>query len=148
MTDNPFAAPAEPGAGFTPRDHEGRLLYIEPLSYETSIKTTYGDTDAVRADIVVIDGDNAPDKYPDSLIFPSVLVSQVKGKIGEKVLGRLTTGIAKPGQSAPWKLAPATPEDVEVGKRYLAYAEEQKGKVMEAASQATSSASESVSTPF
>lgn len=144
MSDNPFAAPAE-ASGFSPKDHNGRLLLIEPKSIERDIKTDYGVTDAISADVAVIDGPDAPDTYPDSLIFPKVLQSQLSSKIDEKVLGRLTQGEAKPGQSPPWKLDPATPDDIAVGKRYLDYREEQKGKVMEAAAEKTGGA---VSTPF
>jgi len=98
----------------------GALLLIEPLGVKEGIKTAYGESDAVSADLVVLDGEQAGTEYPDTLIFPKVLQGQLKRDIGKKVLGRLAQGVAKPGQSAPWLLLEATAQDVELGQRYLA----------------------------
>ena len=121
MPTNPFAAPAPPGAGIKWEDLNGRLLLIEPTAVKTEIKTAFGESDAVVADIAILDGDTKGDTYPEALVFPKVLQGQLKSKLGEKVLGRLGQGQAKPGQSAPWLLEEATPDDYEVGVRYLDY---------------------------
>src|SRR5690606_13147840 len=86
------------------------------------IKTAFGEADAVRADVTVLDGPQAGTEYLDTLIFPKMLAGQLKGTAGtgQLVLGRLTTGVAKPNQSPPWLLAEATPEDQQLGERYLA----------------------------
>lgn len=118
---NPFAAPAPPGSGIKWDELAGRLLLIEPSAVKTDIKTAYGDSDAVVADIAILDGDAKGDTYPEALVFPKVLQGQLKSKLGEKVLGRLGQGTAKPGQSAPWLLEEATADDYEVGTRYLEY---------------------------
>lgn len=121
MSANPFAAPAPPGSGIRWEDLNGRLLLIEPTAVKTEIKTSYGEADAVVADVAILDGDAKGDTYPEALVFPKVLQGQLKSKLGEKVLGRLGQGQAKPGQSAPWLLEEATAEDYEVGVRYLDY---------------------------
>lgn len=115
---NPFSNPAQ-ASGITWDDHLGRLLLIEPKDVEKDIQTTFGLKDAVRADITVIDADDAPEEYPDALIFPGVLISQTRSLIGEQVLGRLAQGAAKPGQKPPWKLLEATDDDIAVGVKYL-----------------------------
>jgi hypothetical protein len=108
---SPFAKPAPPGEGIKWADLEGSLLIIDPISLETDIQTSYGSSDAVRARVSIVDGPQAGNVYEDTLIFPKVLSGQLKGHLGGKVLGRLTTGTAKPGQSAPWLLTEATEQD-------------------------------------
>lgn len=115
--DNDFAAPASVN-GFVWGDHKGTLLIIEPTALE-NISTTFGEKDAVRADLVVADGDDAGQKYNDCLVFPSVLIGQLRPHIGKKVLGRLSQGVAKPGQSAPWKLDDPTAADIATAKAVL-----------------------------
>ena len=120
MSNNPFASPAPPGAGIQWEDHKGRLLLIEPKAHEAGIQTAFGVKDAVRADVTVIDADDAPAVYLDALIFPTVLIQQTRPLVGEMILGRLGQGAAKGTQNAPWKLEDASPADIETGKRYLA----------------------------
>lgn len=118
---NPFAAPAPPGSGIKWEDLAGRLLLIEPSAVKAGIKTAYGESDAVVADIAILDGDAKGDTYPEALVFPKVLQGQLKSKLDEKVLGRLGQGTAKPGQSPPWILEEATAADYDIGTRYLEY---------------------------
>lgn len=99
----------------------GSLLLITVHALEEGIKTSFGETNAVRADVVVLDGDCKGETFADTLLFPRVLVSQTRSQIGSKVLGRLGQGNAKPGQSAPWTLAEATDADKDVARKYLAY---------------------------
>lgn len=100
---------------------KGSLLLIEPLSVEDSIKTAYGDASAVKANVIVLDGDQAGTTYSETLIFPKLLQSAVKGAIGDQVIGRLSQGVAKPGQSAPWTLEDASTDAaaVELATPYL-----------------------------
>lgn len=107
-----FAAPSSPSGGITWAEHKGALLLIEPHSVETDIQTSFGASDAVRADVHVIDGPGAGEEFLDTLIFPRILQSQTKGQVGNKVLGRLGQGNAKPGQSAPWQLLEADAADI------------------------------------
>jgi len=118
MSSSPFAAPAQ-ASGISWEDHKGRLLLIEPKELEKDIETTFGTKDAVRADVTVIDADDAPEVYTDALIFPGVLISQTRSLLGEKVLGRLGQGQAKSGQKPPWRLEDPTEADQAIGVKYL-----------------------------
>ncbi len=108
----PFSAPAA-SAGFTPADHLGHLLIVEVGGYEPSIQTSLGDKDAVSATIHDVDTGTTAE---DALIFPKVLVSSLKSRIGQTVLATLTQGQAKPGQSAPWTLTDATGDAAAVAR--------------------------------
>jgi hypothetical protein len=101
-------------------DHKGSLLLFKVHSVELGISTQFGDTDAVRADVVILDGANEGTVITDTLVFPKVLQSQIKGAVGSMVLGRLGQGQAKKGQSAPWKLADAEEADKVIAREYLA----------------------------
>lgn len=107
-----FATPSAPGDGITWGDHKGALLLIDVKSVESGVQTVHGLTDPVRADVTVIDGPGAEKTYDDTLIFPKLLIAQTKNQVGQKVLGRLGQGNQKPGQSAPWLLLEATPDDI------------------------------------
>ena len=115
---NPFADPAT-STGITWGDHLGALMLIEPTAMETGIVTSLGERDAVRGRVSVITGDGEADVYDDTLIFPRVLIGQLRSRIGEKVLGRLGQGNAKPGQNPPWTIVTATEDDVAKGVAYL-----------------------------
>jgi hypothetical protein len=114
-----FAEPAS-STGIEWHDLLGALLIIEPVEIVTGINTDFGVTDAVRATVTVIDGDKTGDIYDDTLVFPRVLQSQLKSKLGQKVLGRLAQGVAKPKQSPPWKLEAANEADQKTAVEFLA----------------------------
>jgi hypothetical protein len=116
---------ADPGSGGDklPLDElNGSLLLIEALDLKRDIPTTFGNTNAVAANVIVLDGTKKGERFDDTLIFPRVLVSSLSGNIGKKTLGRLGRGTAKPGQSAPWILEPANEAERAIGQKYLAYA--------------------------
>jgi hypothetical protein len=114
-----FAAPAA-SSGIEWESLKGALLIIEPTEVVHNIGTNYGTTNAVRANVHVIDGPKAGETYDDTLVFPKVLQSQVSSRIGQKVLGRLGQGVAKPGQSPPWTLNIGTPADEATAVQWLA----------------------------
>lgn len=114
-----FAAPATP-TGIEWATLNGALLIIEPVEVVKDIATNFGTTDAVRATVTVIDGPKANEVFEDTLVFPKVLQAQLNSRLGQKVLGRLGQGQAKPGQSAPWMLQTATPQDEQTATTYLA----------------------------
>lgn len=101
---------------------EGSLLLVKPLEFVESINTNYGETSAVRADVIVLDGAQKGETVNDTLIFPKVLQSQVKSNCGtgRYNLGRLGRGAAKPGQSAPWMLGDPTDQDKDAARAWLA----------------------------
>lgn len=117
MTD-PFADPGSSTAvEFQPL--LGSLLLFTVHSIERDIVTVHGTTDAIRADIDVLDGKHANEKYADALVFSKMLQSQLRGRLGQKVLGRLQQGEAKRGQNPPWQLAAATDQDRDAGRAFL-----------------------------
>jgi len=109
------------GRRFVKVDHENKLLLITVLAYETDIESVYGTADAVRVDIVVLDGDGAPDKYSNTLLFGTVLVDELHDVIGSRVLGRLgKSGTGSAGRNPAWVLNPHTEADAQVATDYLA----------------------------
>lgn len=121
MTD-PFDNPAAPGAGIKYEDLENRLLLITSHVQEKAIPTEFGDNDAIRADVVVLDGPTAGEEISDTLLFPRVLQGQLRPNIGtgRKNLGRLGKGVKKPGKNAPWLLTDPTDADKAIARAYLA----------------------------
>lgn len=117
---SPFAAPAAAGGGVDFDDLNGRLLLISPYAVEAGIKTSFGEKEAIRADVAVLDGPDAGETHTDTLIFPKVLIGQLRPKINQKVIGRLGQGQAKPGQKPPWILTEATEADTKIGVAFLA----------------------------
>lgn len=112
MTEFVSASAPTSGDAIQWGDLKGKLLVIEPLSFEVGFKTSFGESDCVRANVCALTGPDTADEYEDTLIFPRLLVSQTKQQIGKKVVGRLGQGNAKPGQSAPWLLEEANAEDI------------------------------------
>jgi hypothetical protein len=114
-----FEDPAS-SSGIEWKTLNGALLVIEPQEVIHGITTSFGDRDAVRANVTVVEGNTAGAEYTDTLIFPAVLQSQLASKVGKKVLGRLTQGQAKPGQSPPWMLEAARAGDADKATEHLA----------------------------
>ena len=116
-----FSQPSSGEATFNARDNVGRLLLIYPTGYEEEIVTSFGATDAVRVNLVVLDGPDSPQVHVDQLLFQRALIGQLRSSIGkDPVLGRLAVGISKPGQSPPFRLETFTAADVAVAEQYLA----------------------------
>jgi hypothetical protein len=116
---NMFATPAAPGAGIKWESVKGSLLLIDVKGFQAGIQTAYGTSDAVEADIHVIDGNGKGESYEQTLIFPKLLISQTKSAVGQRVLGRLGQGQAKSGQSAPWLLEEASAADVQLAEQWV-----------------------------
>lgn len=132
--DDPFKSGSDGGGGI--KDYVDQLLLVTPTEYIESMDTTFGDTDAVRVDFVVLDGPDGPEEVEDSLVFQRVLISAMKRQAvyNEKngvdpqtgypkmVLGVLVqdTDRQKKGQSAPWVLREPTDEQKKTARDYLA----------------------------
>jgi hypothetical protein len=127
MAEDPFGNPGS-SSGVDFEELKGRLLVIKPDSTE-EINTSFGEKEAVRADLVVLDGPDAPIEATDILIFPKVLIGQLRSAIGtgKMILGRLGQGIAKPGQKPPWKLDDPTDADRKIAAAW--YSSSQKAKL-------------------
>lgn len=115
-----FVQPAAPSSGIDLAKHLGALLLVDVLGVEADIKTVHGLSSAISANVHVLDGPGAGESYQDALLFPKVLQSQLKKSIGQKVLGRLTQGVAKPGQDPPWLLGEASATDTAVAEAWVA----------------------------
>ena len=113
-----FTAPATSSNSIKPADLENHLLIIEPTEHKEGITTSMGVSDAIAATIHDI---TTQETHTDVLLFSKILVGSLKSKIGEKVLGYMSKGTAKPGQSAPWIIQDATtdPEAVKAATEYL-----------------------------
>lgn len=113
-----FAAPSAGGSGVNLGDLDGHLLVVEPIEYKANITTSLGARDAISATVHDI---TTSQTHEDMLIFPKVLVGSLKGRIGQRVLGTLGRGTAKPGQQAPWVLTDMSgdPGSVNDATRYL-----------------------------
>lgn len=117
---HPFNPPAT-ATGIDWQALKGALLLITVHEVREGITTSFGVTDAVSADVAVLDGPETGNVYVDTLIFPRVLQGQLRKSVGgQMVLGRLGQGNAKPGQSAPWSLIAASDEDNAAGIAWLA----------------------------
>jgi len=119
---SPYSAPAEP-TGISYVDLNGALLLIQVHAIEPDVRTSFSApgvaSPAIRADVTVLDGSQAGEVFEDALVFPKLLQSQLKSRVGQLVLGRLGQGTAKPGQSAPWRLSPATETDQATADAHL-----------------------------
>ena len=102
---------------------KGSLLLFSVHEQMGEMQTSFGPATPIRADVAVLDGARKGEAFADALIFPRVLQGNLRGAIGEMVIGRLGKGTAKAGQSAPWILEAATDADKQVGEKYLAYAQ-------------------------
>jgi hypothetical protein len=112
--DNPGSASALDLHGLI-----GKLLLLKPSHVEVGVKTVLGEKDATVADIHVVDGDEEP--YIQTFVWPRVLQAQLRSTVGTGrwVLGRLGQGVAKPGQSPPWRLGDPTDDDRKLAAKYL-----------------------------
>ena len=96
----------------TVRQLNGALLIIEPHEVVKNITTKFGPSDAVRADVTVVDGDHAGAEYHDAYVFPKMLQAVLRDKVGKKVLGRLAQGTpSDPSMDPPWILEAAGDDD-------------------------------------
>ncbi len=102
-------------------EHSGRLLLIYPLEKVEGIQTDYGESDAIRANVVALDGPGAPEEFKNTLVFPRVLQGQLRNNVGtgRPVIGRLGQGEKKKGQSPPWQLRAATETDKQKARDYV-----------------------------
>ena len=133
MSDDPFKSGASGGAGIT--EYDGQLLLCTPTEYVESISTSFGDTDAVRVDFVVLDAPDGPEEVEDTLVFQRILISAMKRQatFNEKngvdpqtgypkmILGVLAqnTDKQKKGQDAPWDLLEPDDKQKALARKYL-----------------------------
>jgi hypothetical protein len=108
-----FTAPSQNSEGVKVADLNGHLLIVTPLEYKTGINTVNGIAEAIEVNIVDLDTN---EEHNSILFFNVALRSALKPNIGNKVLGRIGQGTAKPGKNAPWILLDATSDATAVAK--------------------------------
>lgn len=132
--DDPFKSGSSGGAGIT--QYEDQLLLVTPTEYVESINTSYGDTDAVRVDLVVLDGPEGPDEVEDTLVFQRMLIGALKRQAKFNAANdvdpatgypKMTLGVLiadkeqqKKGQDAPWVLKEPDAAQAQLAREYLA----------------------------
>jgi hypothetical protein len=97
-----------------PLDVVGHLLLVRPVEFLPDFPTSNGNRDAVRIDICDLSANDERGQwgavYRDALWFGRVLVSGLRRQIGDLVLGRMSQGVAKPGQNPPFNLVDMMPD--------------------------------------
>jgi hypothetical protein len=117
MTD-PFQRPSNDF--FAAKDFHGKLVLLENIGQPYTAKTDFGDSDAIDADVTVIDADGGVKVFTKSRVFGAALVGTMSRALpGKPLLGRIAQGLAKSGQSAPWLLADYTDADAQLAGQYL-----------------------------
>lgn len=120
MSDWNFGKPSSGGGDqFKAADNIGRLVaFVEPE--RKNVTTRYGEQDATACThIVVLDGSDAGLVYDDPLLFGNISRDAYGDGDAKIVLGRVGIGPAKPGQSPPYILEPATDADQAVAKAWF-----------------------------
>jgi hypothetical protein len=108
-----FASPAAASTGPKPADLQGQLLIFKPIEYRSGIETVNGPADAISCDVINLDTGEA---HSDVLFFNIAIRNALRPLIGQRVLGRIQQGVAKPGKTAPWIIADASQDAAAIAK--------------------------------
>lgn len=108
-----FASPAAASAGPKPADLQGQLLIFKPIEYRQGIETVNGPADAISCDVINLDTNQ---EYSDVLFFNIAIRNALRPLIGQRVLGRIQQGVAKPGKTAPWIIVDASADQAAIAK--------------------------------
>ena len=120
---DPFSTPA--GASeIKINDLVGLLLLVKPTEVIDEMTTEIGVAkDVIRADVIILDGDDAGSEYEDVLVFQIALKRALKKVLdgaNPYLLGRLEMGAKKPGKSAPYIFAQPDEDDIAAARAHLA----------------------------
>jgi hypothetical protein len=107
-----FSAPVV-NEGVKVADFNGHLLIVTPVEYKTGINTVNGVAEAIEVNVVDLDTN---EEHLSLLWFNVALRNALKPLLGQKVLGRIGQGAAKPGKNPPWLLIDATGDPAAVAK--------------------------------
>ena len=114
-----FQQPSQGGDKVPFAEMIGALALIVVREHRAGITTTFGEKDAVAADVHVIDGQHGGEVFDNALIFQGALIGALKSAAGgDPVLARIGQGTAKPGQNPPFILTPFTEADVPAATAY------------------------------
>ena len=92
-----FSAPVV-NEGVKVADFNGHLLIVTPVEYKTGINTVNGVAEAIEVNVVDLDTN---EEHLSLLWFNVALRNALKPLLGQKVLGRIGQGAAKPGKNSP-----------------------------------------------
>jgi hypothetical protein len=98
----------------------GAAVLVRPTEWIESMKTVNGDTSAIRADWIVLDGPNQGALRSNSLVFNTVVRNTLKNVLDGPYpffVGVVAEGEAKPGKNAPLVFATAAPEQVKLAEQ-------------------------------
>jgi len=134
-----FSAPVV-NEGVKVADFNGHLLIVSPIEFKANIQTVNGPADAIEVNVIDLDTN---EEHISLLWFNVALKNALKPLIGQKVLGRIGQGIAKPGKNPPWLLNDATGDADAVAKAnaYIA------GALPKVAAPATTTPSANINDP-
>lgn len=104
---------------FEIKKYVGSLVLVAVNEYLPVFTTAQGTAPAVRAEVAVVDGPGAGDRYPDAMFFGKRIVPQLQRSVGSTVLGRIGLGDKKAGQNAPYQLDKAGAGDAEKANAYV-----------------------------
>ena len=102
-------------------DHVGCLAFFVIGGLERDVSTSFGDRDAVRCSIVLLDGPEAGREFEDILIFNSRVVNRLRNVAGSTRLHRLVYAEAKGGNNKPVDLVDATEADNQIAMSWHSY---------------------------
>ncbi len=98
-------------------ENKGALLLFFPTGIQHGVKSVHGEADAIQAKVVRLNDGRV---WENGLVFPSALVTQLKGAIPDgMVLGTLDQGENRKG-NPPWLLRPHTEAEVARAEAWLA----------------------------
>lgn len=113
---DPFGMPSGGGSGSKIADDLGQALLVRPTEFRENITTQHGPANAVQADWIVLTGPEAGQVREGSLVFQTMLVSDLKKILDNPatpfMVGFLTKAEPSPGKSAAFIFA--TPDEAQV----------------------------------
>jgi hypothetical protein len=122
-TEGGFADPSS-GDQFVSSEHLGQLCLFSIYEFESGFKTSAGESDIVRGDVVVLTSKKGkaldePELYENTIVFGKVLVSTLKAQVGKMaVLGVLSLGAKQEGKNQAYILKPADDDGRKIAIAY------------------------------
>lgn len=98
----------------------GAAVLVRPTEWIESMNTVNGDTSAIRADWIVLDGPNQGAVRSNSLVFNAVVRNTLKNVLDGNqpfFVGVVAEGEAKPGKNAPLIFATAEDKHLELAQQ-------------------------------
>lgn len=117
----PWTTPPAASFEFGLNDHMNCLAFFIVGGLHSSVSTSFGDRDAVRCSIVLLDGPNAGNEFVDVLVFNSRPVSRMRNAAGSIILARITQGVGRAGSNPPVEMADPSPQDGELAANWHSF---------------------------